>query len=65
MEHLQNVTTNDYDSITELHTPKITVTTVHRKSSVFPSRYLAMASNGGRSHFLWVSERSPASGTSF
>jgi hypothetical protein len=32
-EHLQNVTTNNYDSLTELHTPKITVTTGYIKSS--------------------------------
>jgi hypothetical protein len=32
-EHLQNITTNNYDSLTELHTPKITVTTAHLKSS--------------------------------
>jgi hypothetical protein len=33
IEHLQNVTTNNYDSLTELHAPKITVTTAHIKSS--------------------------------
>jgi hypothetical protein len=33
IEHLQNVTTNNYDSLTELHTPEITVTTAHIKSS--------------------------------
>jgi hypothetical protein len=33
IEHLQNVTTNNYDSRTELHTPKITVTIAHKKSS--------------------------------
>jgi hypothetical protein len=27
--HLQVVPTNNYDSLTELHTPKITVTTAH------------------------------------
>jgi hypothetical protein len=32
-EHLQNVTTNNYDSLTDLHTPKIAVTTAHLKSS--------------------------------
>jgi hypothetical protein len=32
IEHLQNVTTNNYDSLTEIHTPKITVTTAHIKS---------------------------------
>jgi hypothetical protein len=30
---IQLVTTNNYDSLTELHTTKITVTTVHIKSS--------------------------------
>jgi hypothetical protein len=33
IEHLQNVITNNYDSLTELHTPKITVTTAQIKSS--------------------------------
>jgi hypothetical protein len=32
-EHLQNLTTNNCDSLTELHTPRITVTTAHLKSS--------------------------------
>jgi hypothetical protein len=32
-EHSHNVTTNNYDSLTELHTPSITVTTAHIKSS--------------------------------
>jgi hypothetical protein len=31
IEHLQNIITNNYDSLTELHTPKITVTTAHIK----------------------------------
>jgi hypothetical protein len=35
IEHLQNVTTYNYDSLTELRTPKITVTTAHMKSSQF------------------------------
>jgi hypothetical protein len=35
IKHLHNVTTNNYDSLTELHTPKITVTTAHMKSSQF------------------------------
>jgi hypothetical protein len=30
---LQNVTTNNYNSFTELHTPKITINTAHIKSS--------------------------------
>jgi hypothetical protein len=32
IEHLCNVTANGYDSLIELHTPKITVTTAHIKS---------------------------------
>jgi hypothetical protein len=51
IEHLQNVTTNNYDSLTELHAPKITVTTAHIKSSVFTSRCLVVAFNGGCSTF--------------
>jgi hypothetical protein len=34
IELLHNVTTNNYDSIVELHTPNITVTTGHIKSSL-------------------------------
>jgi hypothetical protein len=34
-EHLQNITTNNNDSLTELHTPKITVTTAYIKFSQF------------------------------
>jgi hypothetical protein len=33
--HLHNVSTNNYENLTELHTPKITVTTTHKKSSQF------------------------------
>jgi hypothetical protein len=33
LEHVQNLTTNNYDSLTKLHTPMITVTTAHIKSS--------------------------------
>jgi hypothetical protein len=33
IEHLKNVTTNNYDSLSELHIPKITVTTAHINSS--------------------------------
>jgi hypothetical protein len=32
IEHLQNVTTNNYDSLIELHTPKITLIPAHKKS---------------------------------
>jgi hypothetical protein len=49
IEHLQNVTTNNYDSLTELHTPKIIATAARIKSSVFTSHYLVAASNSGRS----------------
>jgi hypothetical protein len=42
------VTTNNYDSLTELHTEYITVTTAHRVFSVFTSRCLVAAFNGGR-----------------
>jgi hypothetical protein len=34
-DFMQNVTTNNYDHLTELHTTKITVTTVHIQSSQF------------------------------
>jgi hypothetical protein len=33
--YVQNVTTNNCDSLNELHTSKITVTTAHMKSSQF------------------------------
>jgi hypothetical protein len=32
-EHLKKVTTNNYDSLNELHTPKFIATTAHIKSS--------------------------------
>jgi hypothetical protein len=32
-EHLQIVTTNNYNSLNDLHIPKITVTIAHVKSS--------------------------------
>jgi hypothetical protein len=52
IEHLQNVTTNNYDSFTELHTLKITVTTysTHNVFLVFLSRCFVAASKGGCSH---------------
>jgi hypothetical protein len=43
IEHLQNVTTNNYESLTELHIPKITVTTEHIKSSQFAVSLLVVA----------------------
>jgi hypothetical protein len=33
IEPLQNLTTNNYDSLTNLHTPKTTVTTAHINNS--------------------------------
>jgi hypothetical protein len=36
IEHVQNVTTNNCDILTELHTPKITVTTARIKFSQAP-----------------------------
>jgi hypothetical protein len=44
IEHLQNVTTNNYDSLTKVHSSKTL-----RGFSVFTSRCLVAASNGGRS----------------
>jgi hypothetical protein len=41
------VTTNNYDNVTKLHNPKITVTTAQKFFSVFISRCLVAASNGG------------------
>jgi hypothetical protein len=38
-EHLQKVTVNNYDSLTELHAPKIAVTRTHMKSSQFVARW--------------------------
>jgi hypothetical protein len=64
IQHLQNVTTNNYGGFNELHTPKITVTIVHTKSSVLTSRCLIAAPNGTL-HFLWVPELFPASIISF
>jgi hypothetical protein len=34
IDHLRIVTTSDYNSLMELHTPNITVTTAHIKSSL-------------------------------
>jgi hypothetical protein len=60
IKHSQNVTTNNYDSVTELHTPKITVTAAHIKSSqssVAVAWYRLLTAD--------VPELSPASATSF
>jgi hypothetical protein len=45
--HLQKVATNNYDILSDLHTPKIIVTTAHKVYSVFASRCLAAAFNDG------------------
>jgi hypothetical protein len=50
IEHLQKVTTNNFDSLTELQTPKIVVNcSTFIFFSVFTSRCLVAASNDGRS----------------
>jgi hypothetical protein len=59
------VTTNNYDSLTELHTPQITVTTAHIVFSVFTSRCLVAASNGGRFPSSGSPELFPTSATSY
>jgi hypothetical protein len=46
---IQLATTNNYDNLTKLHAPTISVTIAHKVFSVFTSRYLLTASNGGRS----------------
>jgi hypothetical protein len=53
IEHLQIITTNNYDSLIELHTPKINHgnCSTHKVLSVFTSRCLLAAFNGGRSPF--------------
>jgi hypothetical protein len=50
------VTTNNYDSLTELPTPNITVN--YSTQKIFNRRCLVEASNGGRSPFLWDPEPS-------
>jgi hypothetical protein len=54
------ITTNNYDNLTELHTPKITVTTAHKNYSQSSS---AVASQWWTFPFLWIPELSPASAT--
>jgi hypothetical protein len=43
------VTANNYDSLTELHTPRINVTTEHKVFSGFTSCCFEAVSNGGHS----------------
>jgi hypothetical protein len=64
-EHLQNVTMNNYDSLTELHIPKITVTTAHIKSSQSSLAVVWQRLQRLTFPFLWVPKLSPASATSF
>jgi hypothetical protein len=56
IEHLRNVNTNNYDSLNELHTPQITVTTTDTKSII-------LGSGLQRRKFLilWVRELPPSS----
>jgi hypothetical protein len=46
IELLQDVTASNYDNLTETHMSNITVTTAHKKASVFTSRFLVAASTG-------------------
>jgi hypothetical protein len=61
---LTPVTINNYESLNELHTPKITVTTANKMFSVFTNRCLIVASAADVPLPL-VSELFPASATSF
>jgi hypothetical protein len=45
IDHLQILITSNYNSLTELCTPNVTVTTAHIKSSVFISHLLIMDLN--------------------
>jgi hypothetical protein len=65
IEHLQNVTTNNYDSLTELHTPKITVTIAHIKSSQTSLDVAWQRLQQWTLPFLRVPELSTVSDTSF
>jgi hypothetical protein len=59
-EQLQNVTINNYDSLTEIYTPKGHRNySTHQVFSVFTSRCLVAASNGGRSRFSGFPNCSP------
>jgi hypothetical protein len=64
-EHLQNVPINNYDSLVELHTPKITVTTAHIKSFQSSLAVVWLRLSKADFPFLWVPELSPASATTF
>jgi hypothetical protein len=46
IEHIQNVTTNNCDSVTEFGSPKITVYSAHEVSLFFTSHCLIVASSG-------------------
>jgi hypothetical protein len=50
IDHLRIVTTSNYSSLTELHTPNISVTAAHIKSSLFfTRRFLVTDFNSGES----------------
>jgi hypothetical protein len=59
------VTTSNYDSLTELHTPNITVTTAHNKSSQSLVAVAWYCCQRRTFCIVWVPELSPASSTSF
>jgi hypothetical protein len=63
IEHLQNVTTNNYDSLAELHTPKVTVTTAHKSLLSLPKPLLGNGFQRRTFSFLWILELFPASAT--
>jgi hypothetical protein len=59
------ITTNNYDSLTKLHTPNITVTTGHLEVfSAFTSHRLVAVSNGRYSSYSGFPNSPPVSGNS-
>jgi hypothetical protein len=65
IEHLQKVITNNYDSLTELHTLKITVTTAHIKSSQSSLAVVWLRLQRRTFPYMWVPKLSQASANSF
>lgn len=61
---LTPITTNNYGNLTELHTPKITVSTAHIKSSQ-SSLAVAWAFQQWAFTLAWLPKLSPASATRF
>jgi hypothetical protein len=58
-------TTNNYDNLTELHSKDHCNYSTHKVFSVFPSRCLIAATNGGHTSSSWFSQLYPASTTAF